>query len=178
MEKDSLNGKREQVLQVLSVIPQKILSLYGRENIAEFVLHDLSHESCFDLKKAAFFADNPDFNCLKGVAGISKAEMPKGLWSDVWDQNEKFSTYMRNSTFNKKVREFEQCSIRADKKFDHEAILGLAKNLGIDNPSYHSVELKHGNTGIFVFEKSPESENNIEKHLICGISLFGFCPIF
>jgi hypothetical protein len=178
MEKFLINDKKSQVLQVLTEIPKKILALHGRENIAELVLHDLSHENCFDLKKAAYFVDNPDFNCLKGVAGISTKEVPKDLWQDVWAHNEKFSTYMRNAVFNKKVREFSQCSLRAGKGLNDQEIQLLSNNLGIENPRYFSLDLKHGNHGLFVFEKNSDEHKHLDEHISHGASLLGFCPIF
>jgi hypothetical protein len=178
MEKDFMNDRKKQVLQVLSEMPKKILLLNGRENVAEFVLHDLSHENCFNLKKAAYFVDNPDFNCLKGVAGISTTEIPKGLWKDVWAQNEMFSTYMRNAAFNKKVREFAQCSLRVGKKLNDQEIKLISNNLGIENPAYFSLDLKHGNNGLFIFEKNSGIDKHLDEHLSHGASLLGFCPIF
>ena len=42
--------------------------------MSEFVLHDICNPNCFNLQKAAFLVDNPDFDCLKGVAGFSADE--------------------------------------------------------------------------------------------------------
>lgn len=178
MERDFMNEKKKQVLQVLSEMPTKILSLHGRENMAELVLHDLSHENCFNLKKAAYFVDNPDFNCLKGVAGISTPEIPKNLWADVWSQDEMFSSYMRNAVFNKRVREFAQCSLKTDKMIDSQDIKLLSNNLGIENPEYFSLNLKHGNNGLFIFERHSDDHKHLNEHLPHGASLLGFCPIF
>ena len=55
----------------LADLPKRMVPLYDLEaigNIPEFVLHDLCHEDCFNLKKAAFLVDNPDFDSLQGVA--------------------------------------------------------------------------------------------------------------
>ena len=75
MKHDGANNKNR-ILIHLSTLPQKILSLHGRADLAEFVLRDLCHERCFNLKKAAFFIDNPDFNHLKGIAGFCHEENP------------------------------------------------------------------------------------------------------
>lgn len=189
MEKDFITERKKHVLQVLSVIPKKILSLHGRDNIAEFVIHDLSQENCFDLKKAAYFVDNPDFNCLKGIAGIETPDIPKGLWKDVWANGEKFSTYMRNANFNKRVRDFAQCSLNgaggcgknSGPKFKEDDIITISKNLGIENPSFYTLDVKHGNSGLFIFEKGPlvqSLDKQLDSHLQDGVSLLGFCPIF
>ena len=154
-----------------------MLSLHGRENITEFVLHDLSHEKCFDLNKSAFLVNNPDFNCLKGVAGVSSSEIPQGLWTNIWDQSEKFSTYMKNSPFNRKVRNFAQCSLERTETPSEEIVKNVAHSLGIDNPAFFSLDMRHGNHGLFIFQKNI-MDNTIEEHLSEGISLLGFCPIF
>jgi len=178
MEKDEVNKRKKSMLHALSVIPKKILLLHGRENVTEFVLHDLSHEGCFNLKKAAYFVNNPDFNCLKGVAGIATKEVPQGLWQNIWEQNEMFSTYMKNSPFNRKVRNFGQCSLNHTDVPNEEIIQNLSKKLGIDNPSYYSLDMKHGNHGLFIFEKNNYKDSLADDHISDGVSLLGFCPIF
>jgi len=169
--------RKSRILQNLSSIPKRMLSLHGRENVTEFVLHDLSHESCFNLGKSAFLVNNPDFNCLKGVAGISLPEIPQGLWTNIWEQSEMFSTYMRNSPFNRKVRNFGQCSLEGAGRPNPETIENVAHNLGIERPSYHSFDMRHGNHGLLIFEKNTQHDD-IQEHLLEGVSLLGFCPIF
>ncbi|MFC1842276.1 hypothetical protein ACFLYU_01325 [Candidatus Dependentiae bacterium] len=182
MERDDSKVRQKRLLHELSMIPKKILSLHGRENVTEFVLHDLSHKSCFNLNKAAYFVNNPDFNCLKGVAGISTQEIPQGLWQNIWDQNEMFSTYMRNSPFNRKVRNFSQCSLECSLEGENaphnEVIESVSRKLGIENPDYFSLDMKHGNHGLFVFEKNDLQDKGLKEHLLNGVSLLGFCPIF
>ena len=58
---------------VLSILPQQILSHSWNENMSEFVLHEICNQSVLTTK-AAFLVDNPDFDCLKGVAGYSTDE--------------------------------------------------------------------------------------------------------
>ena len=64
-------GRHYTILNTLSKLPRKMLSLKGQENVTEFVLHELCHKNCFNLDKAAYFVDNPDFDCLKGMAGFA-----------------------------------------------------------------------------------------------------------
>jgi len=177
MEREELI-RQNKILDCLSHLPKKILSLHGRENITEFVLHDLSHEQCFNLKKSAFFVNNPDFDCLKGVAGVAQEEIPKGLWTDIWDQKEMFSTYMKNSPFNRKVRGFSECSLSRNKKPDIDIIVNVSRRLGIENPSFYSVDMKHDNHGLFIFEKYDEENTITDRCFLNGASLLGFCPIF
>ena len=60
-----------------------MLSCDNVENMIEFVLHCLCSEDCFNMPKAAYFVDNIDFNCLKGIAGYNHLEKYKepGIWS-------------------------------------------------------------------------------------------------
>jgi len=176
-ERDELIQRQANILRSLSVIPKKILSLHGRDNLTEFVMHDICQENCFNIQRAAYFVNNPDFNCLKGVVGVSIPEVPQGLWTDIWRQNEMFSTYMRNSPFNRKVRNFSQCSLEGVDIPNDEIIEGVSRNLGIKNPSYFSVDMKHGNHGLFVYEGDHDDDLK-DRHLVDGVSLLGFCPIF
>ena len=94
--------KKHAILNHLSTLPQKLLSVHGTENVTEFVLHDLCSTHCFDLKKAAYLVDNPDFDCLKGVAGFSAEEAyPQDA---IWETPELFIAHMKKSAFNNKVR--------------------------------------------------------------------------
>ena len=70
--------RRHNVLHHLTHLPRKIVSLNGAENLTEFVLHDLCQSRCFNLPKAAYFVNNPDFNCIKGVAGVHADELFQG----------------------------------------------------------------------------------------------------
>src|SRR5437762_734031 len=103
MNREELLAKQNRMLLCLTGLPKKMVSLHGAENIGEFVLYDLCNECCFNLSKAAYFVDNPDFNCTKGVAGFSRNEIQNAC-SGVWDNPEAFSSCMRNSSFNQKVR--------------------------------------------------------------------------
>jgi len=178
MEKEELLHRQNKMLSCLIGLPKKILSLHGRDNITEFVLHDLCQEDCFNLRRAAYFVNNPDFNCLKGVAGISLPDVPQGLWEDIWRQGEMFSTYMRNSPFNRAVRGVSQCSMQKTELQEGDLVKEVARKLGIERPSFHSVDMKHDNHGLFIFEKSNQDDGSIDRHLQNGASMLGFCPVF
>lgn len=178
MEKEALLDRQNRMLDCLLCLPKKILSLHGRDNITEFVIHDLCCKDCFDLKKAAYFVNNPDFDCLKGVAGISVPDIPQDLWEDIWHQDEKFSTYMRNAPFNRKVRSFSQCSIDHTSIHENDIVGLVARKLGMELPSFHSVIMKHENHGLFIFEKNNHEDTSVEQHLQNGVSMLGFCPVF
>lgn len=175
MKHRNLSPRSCQILLCLSCLPKKILKLHGSENTTEFVLHTICGEECFDFSKAAYFVDNPDFDCCKGVAGCCKTERYQHP-DDAWLQEGPFSEHMKEASFNRKVRE---CSHKSISHGLEQAVQDLAEQLDIANPAHYVWELKNGNKGILVFERSSDDIcDEIEEHLEQGLSLLGFCPIF
>jgi len=72
MSQEELLKRQHDLFKNLSSLPRMILVCNGCENIFELLLHDLCHPTCFNLKKVAYFVDNPDFDCLQGVAGVAR----------------------------------------------------------------------------------------------------------
>ncbi len=177
MEHDKLLNRQNSIFNHLSQLPQKILSLHGRDDLTEFVLRDLCHERCFNLKKAAFFVDNPDFDCLKGVAGFSHAENPT-VCDMLWDHPEKFMARIKESPFNHKVRELWIPSLRKVNDTHDEFVESVGRTLEMQQPSSCSLEIKYGNHGMLVFEKEDMGDTFTDEHVCHGISLLGFCPIY
>lgn len=177
MEHDDGGNKKNNILNHLSRLPQKILSLHGRGDLTEFVLRDLCHERCFNFKKAAFFVDNPDFNFLKGVAGYSHEENPT-VCDKLWEHPEKFMARIQASPFNQKVRDLQLGSLKVQNTSHLEVAQQVAEGLGIKNPLSCLVSMKHGNHGLLVFEKENLSDTSSDELLEHGISLLGFCPIY
>lgn len=102
----SRNVKREELLKRLSLLPKRILTLYGVDipyNLAEFVLHELCEGDCFNIKRAAFLVDNPDFDIFKGVAGFEKEESFKKSKASHWDEPEEFSNHMKDVIIIKRL---------------------------------------------------------------------------
>jgi hypothetical protein len=158
-------------------LPRKMIALHGNENVSEFVLHELCQPRCFNLKKAAYFIDNPDFDCLKGVAGINQDEMI--AFDDVWQKPEEFSLYMRQSPFNQKVRSLNRSSAKKTSfEADKDLAIDVAHELGIANIGYCSWTSKHDNHGILVFEKNTDQGQVDKEELLNGFSLLSFCPIY
>lgn len=176
MKPNDSRGNGYERVNSLIWLPRKMITLHGNDNMSDFVLHELCHEKCFNLKKAAYFVDNPDFNCLKGVVGISRNESPGII--DVWQQPEDFSNHMRQSPFNQKVRSLMRTSAKkVSAEGDKELAIDVAHELGITNIGYCSWISKNDNHGILVFEK--DSEQEIDKEdLLNGVSLLSFCPIY
>lgn len=175
MERDALM-RQHQMLCYLSQIPKRIVSLHGTHNLPEFVLHELCHQNCFDLKKAAYYVDNPDFNLIKGVAGYNRQEAYNNPES-VWENPNQFTTYMLESPFNTQVRTMQKESLKL-KKHDHRALVDIiGPELGMTNPGFCSWDLKHDNHGILLYEKN-DAADDVDNHIAQGACLLSFCPVF
>src|SRR5947207_14497437 len=98
MKSENMMYRHAHVIDNLRRLPRKMLSLHGLDNVTEFVLHELCDKHCFNLQKAAYFIDNPDFDCLKGVVGVSHAELHNIV--DIWDNPAIFSEHITKSAFN------------------------------------------------------------------------------
>lgn len=177
MKHDEVLMKKNNILLNLSGLPQKILSLHGRADVAEFVLHDLSHEHCFNLKKAAYFIDNPDFDCLKGVAAYSHEDNPT-LTSATWDRPEDFMEKTSGSLFNIKVRNLWLPSMQRVEGSQADMIKQIGSILEIEQPLACALDVKHGNRALFIFEKQEQDNVLADEFLHHGVSLLGFCPIY
>jgi len=173
MEDHETLKRQHAILHYLSNIPPKILSLHGADNVTEFVLHALCDKSCFDLKRAAYFVDNPDFNCLKGVAGCAQDE----CFGDkcAWQNPKDFSSHMQSASFNQQVRDVMRCSVNGGTEAMKALTEEVAKDLVIHNFSVYSWPMKHGNHGVLVYEKG---DNSLDHLIPNGVCLLGFCPIF
>lgn len=176
MKRPESLDKHYQVLDKLSCLPRKMLTLHGCENITEFVLHELCNERCFDLEKAAYFIDNPDFDCFKGVAGFCRSQAPRSI--DVWQNSATFSDHMKHSDFNKKVRSLSRCSLRKGSNSEKEFAATIAKDLGMKHYNVCSWDMKHDNHGLLIYEKAQDTHQINEDYLLNGLSLLSFCPIF
>lgn len=166
--------KEQQILNRLSSLPKNVLSLHGTENVAEFVLHDLCSKNCFDFQKAAYLVDNPDFDCLKGIAGYaSDQEYNKPM---IWETPELFAQHMSRASFNQKVRGIHRASMAKASKTDQETTAIVADMLGLAKPLFCSWRMKHDNHGILIYEANccPVSSDI----LLNGACMLGFCPIY
>ena len=154
-----------------------MISVHGAKNLSEFLLHELANESVFNLEKAAYFVDNPDFNTLKGIAGYNKNERCT-QYADIWNQPELFTDYMAKAKFNNIVRAVSRPSVKHNNANEASVVNELAEYLGLKDPKYYTWDMKHGNHGILVVEHSnTESEKELEEHVRRGACLLGFCPV-
>lgn len=174
MERSEL-FKKNAILSHLSTLPEKVLSLHGVEDVSQFVLHDLCNQDCFDLKKAAYIVDNPDFDCMRGVAGFNIAEAFSK--QGIWNNPKEFIAHMNAASFNKKVRSLDVASMRRLKKSDVEATKFVADYLGISKPSFCSWQMKHDNHGMLIYE-TEKSCPIVNEYIKNGACFLGFCPVY
>jgi len=171
-----ISPRHGSVLMALSHLPRKMVSIHGQENASEFVLHDLCAANCFGLQKAAYFIDNPDFNCLKGVAGYNHENRYPG--EDIyWNECDNFSCHMQDCSFNQNVRTMIRPSHKKNGIASEKIVDEIAKQLEFNNPSFYTWGLKHDNSGLFIYETHAETPE-LDEHMKNGLHLLSFCPIF
>jgi hypothetical protein len=178
MKHNSSLDRDTALLKFLHKLPQKIVRIHchGLENIPEFVLHDFCHEACFNLSKAAYLVDSPDFNCCKGVAGISHHE--KDFCADIhdiWQEPDRYTSFMSSSPFNGKVRSLAGESIKNGSERD--MIEKIAHQLEFSDPEYITWPMKHDNHGILIFESKNNDCDDMKEYLEHGVYFLSLCPI-
>jgi len=164
------------LLHHLSHIVPNMLQLKHQGHLPEFVLHELCGNRCFKLEKAAYFVDNPDFDCLKGVAGYFRdEEYPDN--DSIWEKPEEFSTHMSKALFNQQIKSFNRGSVRKDKVDDAVLVKEMAHQFSFKNYNFYSWDMKNDNHGIFLFEL-PQDPSLVDGYLKNGATILSFCPLF
>ncbi len=145
------------MMEQLVALPQRILKHHEIDNLADIVLHSLSHNHCFGLKRATYLMDNPDFDHLKGVSSFTKEECSLHK-DDVWQSPESFNQDMLSAEYHNKIRGYLKNSLKKKDIDLHNAqdIKDLGHDLGMENPSFHCWHMKHGNHGLLIFEKEKQ----------------------
>ena len=154
-----------------------IIQHHHRDNLSEFMLHDLCSSQGFNLRKAAYFINNPDFICLKGVAGYYHPEL---FQSSIWLNPKDFTAHMQKASFNQRVRSYMDSSLPAAlhaQDFSKKKIHELVDYLEIEDAAYHTWDAKHNNQGIFIFER-PREQVADHEHLFNFLHMLSFCPVF
>lgn len=176
MDTTEITSRHKQLLRCFAYLPQQILSLHEIDNATEFVLHSLCHEGGFNLSKAAYFIDNPDFDCLKGIAGFNSDE-EVNTCENVLANREYFDQHIKKCAFSNRVREINESSIkRADNSIE-ETVKRLAELLKIEDPSHYTLTIKHNNFGLVIYEQKGSEDHTDHQDLLTGLSLLGFCPV-
>jgi len=176
MKQEDLLARHCEVLTRLSSLPKKMISIHGRDNVTEFLLHELCHSKCFNLSKAAYIINNPDFDCLKGVAGHCHEQAMRE--ENIWGVSDQFSSHMGASPFNQKVRSFNARSLKRDLELQKDTIAKFAYDHGFKNHDFSTWNMKHDNQGFFIYEKANNDDDVTDKHLLNSLSLLSFCPVF
>jgi len=146
------------VFDKLLCLPEKILLHHEIDALPQIVLHDLSHDDVFGLDKAVYLVDNPDFDCLKGVAGFSRDEC-KLHHQNLWEKPNNFRTEMKDAVYNESMQSFLRNGIRRKdiNTHDEDDLVELGKSLGMQSPSFLTWNMRHGNHGILIFETTHQA---------------------
>lgn len=151
-----------------------IASNHHLENLSEFVLHDLCSGDLFNIPTAAYLVNNPDFSCMKGVAGYKHAESFKK--GNNWDLQKDFTAHMKQSDFNQKVRLVYDKAVKIDGS-EKQKLHQLADQFEIENPAFHVWNMKYDNQGLLIFEK-PEDMHEAHDNIVHFVPMLSFCSVF
>jgi hypothetical protein len=171
MKPNGVSPRHHHVLSHLTTLPRKITAWHTTDHSSEHLLHELCHH-CFGLEKAAYFVDNPDFDCLQGVAGYDCTEH-----TGQEQRSQSLDDDHCPCDFNKQVRSMESTSYKRAHKAEADVIRTLASELFMHNPACYIWPLKHDNYGVLVYEKS-DNLNGLQEHLENSSYLFSFCHLF
>lgn len=151
---------RETLIHLLS-IPHKIVCHHDVNGLAQIVLHELGHNNSFGLDKAGYLINNPDFDCLRGIAGYSPDEC-RHHKQDIWQSPHSFADDMKDAQYHQQLASFSHKSLPRNGEedvIDQDVLTKLASVLGFKNPSCCVWPMKHGNYGLLLFEV-----NNATRH--------------
>lgn len=176
MEREELLQKHCALLKTISSLPRKIINLSGADNTSSFVLQELCSKDCFNLSRAAYFIDNPDFNCLKGVAGYSEPELASVQMN--WESPDQFTEQMKLSAFNNLVRSTIKESYKKKYGKNHIIVDDLVCDLGFNDPSFCVWQMKHDNHGLLIYDKQENKDTFVDDHLMDALFLLSFCPVY
>jgi hypothetical protein len=176
MDRSTILERQHKILQNLVSLPQKILSLHNHTNVTELILHALCHPEYLNFTKAAYFVDNPDFNCLKGVAGIHRQDHD-AQWYDQHHHDE-IEKKFQGSFFNQRVRSLERHSLRNSIQEELCMARDIAQELKLEDPQFCLWPMKHENHGLLIFEPCHAKEHCPQDYVNYGCALLGLCPIY
>ena len=159
------------LIKSFGTLSANIAQNHHRQNVAEFVFHDICSSDMLNINKAAYFVNNADFKILKGVVGYHQHDA--FAQGNCWQNPEQFNSHMQNNAqFHQKVRNVEQDSIDMSNK---KQIFKLADHLELAKPVVHTWNMKYDNQGIILFEQPEHDEHN---HICQVAPLLSFCSVF
>ena len=165
------------LLHHLGHVSRRMVQNHHMDNLAEFILYDVCSDQGFNIRKAAYLVNNPDFSCLKGVAGHYNSEIfDQG---STWENPKDFTSHMQQASFNNHVRSYFDASLSMNDRLSLASgdMQQLVDYLEIDDPAYHMWNTKHNNHGVFIFEK-PENHAVLQDHLLTFLHMLSFSPVF
>lgn len=160
------------VINCLIKLPQQILLHGNTDGIQELILKFIAEKNYFNLNKAAYFLDNPSFNCSKGIAGFDALDFKDdNNWLDLWDNNDKKIHCIEYAAYNQKIKKLRCNSLSKLAHNNEKTIFDFAKkNLEFINPSYLFSNGKHGNIGIFFYENKSKGTSYKDQYLFESIA--------
>ena len=169
----------QQVMNRLIDLPNKISRNYDLQYLPQLVLHYIGHKDCFDLKKAAYFADNPDFDHFLGAAGYDQNECCYDNLDNLWSEPSKYLTHSEDGNFHNKIQKILRTSFKKQgaSLSNSEDLSLLAKELGMESPNIVSWDLKHGNHGVLMYETNKTLDQQNADLLEKALSFLNFCPL-
>lgn len=174
MNGQGVQSKEKNLLHHLGNMSKMVVYNHGKHNLTEFVLHDLCSEKGFNINKAAYLVNNPDFYVLQGVAGYHR---PDAYLKEHWGATEHFTEHMKQSLFNKLVRDHAFKHFDKDSSAERDKIQEVAEVLKFEKPQYHTWNLKYDNHGLFIYE-TDEQNDLLDDHLLDYLHVLGHCPVF
>ncbi len=159
----------EEFVSNLLQLPKKILKHYHTSGLVDLVLSHLASKNCFNLKTAAYFLDNPEFNCIKGVSGYRAEEIEDiPTWEDLICLPAEKLTFIHEASFNQKVKSCLSKSLfQKNEIVEPESLLCFAKqNLELENPAVVSWQAKHGNHGILFYENNGDEKTSDRSSML------------
>lgn len=158
------------IAERLYKLPKKMNTFRSSNALAECILWELSHEMCLHLKYAAYFMYNPDFYLCKGVAGIKREEVSHWGEYEPWCNIEDFEKTIKESQFNKNVRNIMMSTHYDDTP--HDVAQKLHNSIQGEQPQSVIWNLKNDNLGILLYEAREEAdaeevENAVEYLSFC-----------
>jgi len=180
MKQANVLDTQDLLIQKVSELPSKILKHHETQNLPQVLLTYLGHQDCFDLERAAYIVDNPDFDHMVGIAGFAQKDFEMKEVEELWGNPIALHDTFMNLNFNKRVKNYLQDSLnRRGLSVDNsKSLLRIGKELGLSNSQSLCWNLKHGNHGLFLFEPKKEMSTK-EQHLLkTAAMMLGFCSLF
>lgn len=175
MSNFSPKDRYHSLLSCLHHLPRKVATNQHVDSLTALVLLDLCHHSKFNLQKAAYFIDNPDFNILRGVAGFDHEhhhQEPDAQWSCPDD----FHSHLCSSQFHNQIRAIERESIKRQQANEAEFLARLGQSVGIQNPHHIALNLKHDNYGYLLYQAPQDHDAELQEFLTNSAYILAFCP--